>query len=120
MTRKAQHAVGGWAMVGAVLMFVSVLAAQSLPKLPADLTMRSSGDSPGAVTFSHASHVDQARPDCTSCHPKLFSILPQQAGQKRAALTHDAMTKGAACGACHDGKKAFAFEDDCTFCHKES
>ncbi len=33
------------------------------------------------------------------------------------AITHDAMNKGHACGACHNNKTAFGF-DDCTLCHR--
>jgi c(7)-type cytochrome triheme protein len=29
------------------------------------------------------------------------------------------MDKGASCGACHNGKKSFGF-DDCTLCHRSS
>jgi c(7)-type cytochrome triheme protein len=92
-------------------------AAQSLPRLPADIILPQSGDSPGKVTFSHASHVSfQAKPDCTVCHPKLAPILKAQKGEKRAPIKHEAMLKGQVCGACH-GKTAHGF-DDCATCHK--
>lgn len=105
----------------AVLLFAVVTAAsvlaQSLPKLPADMVLPQSGDSPGKVTFSHANHVGfQAKPDCTACHPKLAPILKAPAGVRRAPITHEQMLKGQACGACH-GKTAHGF-DDCTTCHK--
>jgi c(7)-type cytochrome triheme protein len=104
------------ALVAAVLMAASALA-QSLPKLPADIVLPQSGDSPGKVTFSHANHVSfQAKPDCTACHPKLAPILKAPKDAKRAPITHQAMLKGQACGACH-GKTAHGF-DDCTTCHK--
>jgi c(7)-type cytochrome triheme protein len=92
-------------------------AAQTMPKLPADITLPQSGDSPGKVVFSHQSHLAyQAKPDCTVCHPKLAPIVKPTAGAKRTAITHAAMLKGQACGACH-GKAAHNF-DDCTTCHK--
>ncbi len=103
-------------LVVAVVTAASALA-QSLPHLPADITLPQSGNSPGKVTFSHANHVSfQAKPDCTVCHPKLAPILktPKDAG--RPPITHEAMLKGQACGACH-GKTAHGF-DDCTTCHK--
>jgi c(7)-type cytochrome triheme protein len=91
--------------------------AQSMPKLPADITLKQSGDSPGKVTFSHASHLSyQAKPDCTVCHPKLAPITKAAPGVKREPATHAAMLKGQACGACH-GKTAHNF-DDCSTCHK--
>lgn len=101
----------------AAVAVASSAAAQSLPRLPADLVLPQSGNSPGKVTFSHANHISfQARPDCTVCHPKLAPILKAPKGVKRAAITHEAMLKGQACGACH-GKTAHGF-DDCTTCHK--
>jgi c(7)-type cytochrome triheme protein len=103
-----------------VIVGVSVAAtalAQNMPKLPADITLKQSGDSPGKVTFSHTSHLGyQAKPDCTVCHPKLAPITKPAPGVKRAPTTHAAMLKGAACGSCH-GKTAHNF-DDCTSCHK--
>jgi c(7)-type cytochrome triheme protein len=104
------------AIVAVVALIAGVAAAQNMPKLPADITLTQSGDSPGKVTFSHASHLSyQAKPDCTVCHPKLAPIV-KTAGAKRVPTTHAAMLKGQACGACH-GKTAHNF-DDCSTCHK--
>jgi len=61
------------------------------------------------VTFSHQNHTKKAT--CSDCHPKLF--LMKKGGAK---LTMDEMYKGNSCGACHNGKKAFA-STDCTKCH---
>jgi c(7)-type cytochrome triheme protein len=95
----------------------SVALAQGMAKLPADITLKQSGDSPGKVTFSHQSHVGfQAKADCTVCHPKLAPIVKTKAQAKRAPITHAKMLKGEACGTCH-GKDAHGF-DDCTTCHK--
>jgi c(7)-type cytochrome triheme protein len=92
-------------------------AAADLPRLPKDLLVAKGPDSPGQVTFRHDSHVDAARPDCTACHPRRFSILGRSGGEARPAVTHAAMEKGQACGACH-GKAAFGF-DECGNCHAE-
>ena len=114
--RSRLNAVRAAVLLIAVATAASVVA-QNLPKLPADIVMPQSGDSPGKVTFSHANHVSfQAKPDCTACHPKLVPILKAPAGVKRAPITHQAMLKGQACGACH-GKTAHGF-DDCATCHK--
>jgi c(7)-type cytochrome triheme protein len=108
--------------LAAIIVIVGVCAAatalaQNMPKLPADITLKQSGDSPGKVTFSHTSHLGyQAKPDCTVCHPKLAPITKPARGVKRAPTTHAAMLKGEACGSCH-GKTAHNF-DDCTSCHK--
>jgi c(7)-type cytochrome triheme protein len=104
-------------VLGLALTLAGAAAALNrMPKLPAALTLPQGGDSPGKVTFNHESHVDTARPDCTSCHPSLFSILKKGPGPDRKALTHDGMTKGQGCGSCH-GKAAFGF-DDCAMCHR--
>jgi len=102
----------------AALALVTTVAAQSkLPNLPGPYEFRQTGDSPGKVTFNHASHVDEAAPSCTSCHPKAFSILKAGTTVDGKPVTHAGMEKGQACGACHNGKKSFGF-DDCTLCHR--
>jgi c(7)-type cytochrome triheme protein len=102
----------------ALLLMAGFVVAQNMPKLPADLTLPQTGDSPGKVVFSHQNHVGfQAKADCTACHPKLAPILKTKAAAKREALTHAKMEKGKACGACHNGKEAHGF-DDCTTCHR--
>lgn len=102
----------------AALAIVATAAAQSrMPKLPGPYVFAQTGDSPGAVTFTHASHVDEAAPSCTSCHPKAFSILKAGATADGKPITHEAMNNGQACGACHNAKKSFGF-DDCTLCHR--
>lgn len=105
-------------LAAAVLLLAGTLAgAQGLPKLPDAVGLPQSGDSPGKVTFNHGTHVDEARPSCTTCHPALFRILPKGSPRPPVAITHTAMDKGESCGACHDGKKAFALAEDCTLCH---
>ena len=101
-----------------VLLAAGLAGAQGLPKLPADLALPQTGDSPGKVVFSHASHVGmQAKADCTACHPKLAPILKAKASRTREVITHDRMVKGQSCGACHDGSSARGF-DDCAMCHR--
>jgi c(7)-type cytochrome triheme protein len=107
------------ALIASVLLLASALGAQTLPKLPGPTALPKSADSPGQVTFNHSTHVDDAKPTCTTCHPRLFSILKDGAPAPRAAIVHAKMEKGQQCGACHDGKKAFAIEDDCAACHAE-
>jgi c(7)-type cytochrome triheme protein len=102
----------------AALLVGGAALADGLPSLPHPLALAQGGDSPGKVTFRHDSHVDAAKPGCVSCHPKRFGILGRSmADPKRAPITHAAMEKGEACGACH-GKQAFGF-DDCTSCHAQ-
>ena len=92
------------------------VAAASLPKLPGELAMARSAESPGQVTFNHTSHVDEAKPACTGCHPREFRILKSSAG--KTPMRHADMEKGRQCGKCHDGKTSFNMTDDCTMCHK--
>ena len=92
------------------------VAAQSMSRLPGELTLSQSADSPGKVAFRHETHVDADKPSCTTCHPREFRILKASEGT-RPAVTHAEMEKGRYCGTCHDGKKAFAM-DDCTSCHQ--
>jgi c(7)-type cytochrome triheme protein len=71
--------------------------------------------SPGSVTFRHEPHLVGAG-GCARCHPQPFktiSVPPRPDG---------GMHERAACGACHDGKKAFAADDPdaCSRCHVEA
>jgi c(7)-type cytochrome triheme protein len=101
----------------ALLLGAGLAAAWELPRLPGPLDLRRGADSPGRVTFRHESHVDAARPSCLGCHPDRFSMLGAPASAKRPTITHQRMTEGRDCGACH-GKEAFGL-DDCTNCHAE-
>lgn len=92
--------------------------AQTLPRLPKDFPIPRGEGSPGQVTFSHDSHVDQKRPDCTGCHPALFKILVRGTPTEGGTLGHAAMERGRQCGACHSGKAAFGL-DNCPLCHRE-
>ena len=62
-----------------LLAAAGTMAAGSLPNLPKDKALPQGDGSPGVVTFRHASHVDAARPDCTTCHPSLFPIVKKTA-----------------------------------------
>jgi c(7)-type cytochrome triheme protein len=97
--------------------FSALALAQGLPKLPRDVTFPQAKDSPGRVVFSHATHVDQAKPECTACHPKVFKLVNPQIAAGAVQLVHVKMEKGAQCGMCHNGKDARGF-DDCTMCHR--
>lgn len=83
---------------------------------PPPITFPADPGSPGRVTFTHAAHLARGA-RCADCHPALFKM--QTGGLK---LTMDAMAEGQACGACHNGQKAFAVMDgdQCLTCHKAS
>jgi c(7)-type cytochrome triheme protein len=105
------------AMVLGIPLITSGLA-QTLPRLPQDFSFPRGEGSPGQVTFSHQSHVDSKRPDCTACHPALFKILTKGTPAEGGPLGHAAMERGRQCGACHNGKSTFGL-DNCALCHRE-
>lgn len=84
-------------------------------ELPPDLAFAANPDAPAPVTFRHATHVDESAPRCTGCHPATHKIL-----RRGGPVTHADMEAGRSCGACHDGKAAFAATDSdaCEFCHQ--
>jgi len=87
-----------------------------MPRLPADYTYPQAKGSPGKVSFSHLSHVDAKRPDCTTCHPRHFKILERGQAADGHPIRHQGMDAGRQCGACHNGKAAFGLKD-CETCH---
>ena len=91
-------------------------AAGKLHRLPADYGFAQGEGSPGKVTFSHASHVDEKKPACLTCHPRVFRITEAGRPADKEPIHHARMEAGAACGACH-GKTAFGF-DSCDTCHR--
>jgi c(7)-type cytochrome triheme protein len=91
-------------------------AAGKLHRLPGDYVFPRGEGSPGAVTFSHGSHVDEKKPACLACHPRVFRITETGRPADKEPIQHARMEAGAACGACH-GKTAFGF-DSCDTCHR--
>jgi c(7)-type cytochrome triheme protein len=70
----------------------------------------------GMVTFKHEQHVNYKGFKCADCHYKTF-----QMGGTSYKMDMSALTKGAFCGKCHEGKKAFDVKDanSCKRCHKD-
>jgi c(7)-type cytochrome triheme protein len=68
-----------------------------------------------SVIFSHQDH---ARKDfsCSTCHSGLFEMEALHV-QKNKDFNMDSLYKGKYCGACHNGKKAFASDTQCARCH---
>lgn len=91
-----------------------------LPRLPEDFVFTAKEGSLGPVVFRHRTHVDVQRPNCTTCHSRLFKILTPGAPADGLAMSHDQMLGGKQCGACHNGKAAFDFNDGdkCMACHR--
>jgi c(7)-type cytochrome triheme protein len=87
-------------------------SARAAFRMPPDVAMPQSADSPGAVVFPHAAHVDADAPECVACHGRGTPILARS-GPTPHADWHDASH----CGACHDGKEATDIQEDCGKCH---
>ncbi len=87
-------------------------APAAAPALPRPHAFPPGADSPGRVTFRHATHARGAA-GCGACHPRPFAMA---AGPPRPG---GAMHAKDACGRCHDGRGAFATDDTdaCGRCH---
>jgi c(7)-type cytochrome triheme protein len=105
------------ALVGtvAVLLFAVPASVISMPesvRIPI-VKEHGTGDPPDAALFSHWTH---AQYHCYECHPSIFP-------QRKLGFTHADMGRGRFCGACHDGQRAWHFENDpsvsCETCHVE-
>jgi|SRR5208283_4229411 len=69
-----------------------------------------------SVLFSHNLHVEKEKLGCDMCHMKLFE-MKALAAQSKEDFTMGALYKGKYCGACHNGKAAFASNTQCARCH---
>lgn len=68
-----------------------------------------------SVLFSHNAHLEQ-KLSCIQCHNGLFDMKALKAQEKKD-FNMDALYKGKYCGACHNGKQAFASNTQCAHCH---
>ena len=67
----------------------------------------------GKVEFSHFNHMDAVGKNCPTCHNSIYHIVTKN----NPDFTMKEMEAGKACGACHNGKKAFSVKGDCATCH---
>jgi c(7)-type cytochrome triheme protein len=67
----------------------------------------------GVVAFSHANHLEAAGKNCQTCHNDIYHIVTKN----NPAFTMSEMEAGKACGACHNGDKAFSVKKNCATCH---
>lgn len=78
-------------------------------------TLTWQGGGQGQVVFQGKKHAKEGF-GCKDCHPGLFSMK-----QGTATMTMAAMDRGEFCGACHNGKTAFATNNPkkCHECHRK-
>ena len=107
----------GPAAPGSVASTTPVAIRTAALKLPADYDFPKGKQSPGAVRFSHGSHVDTRNPSCGPCHNGPFRLTV--AGQPVfGEMTEKRIHEGDLCASCHNGKAAFSVQDDCSACHQ--
>src|SRR5271169_5160579 len=99
-----------WVVIVALMFVVGGAMA-----VPAGKTVEFAGGGNGKVVFSGKAHAD-AGLKCGDCHTKVFPMKKTEGVFKMAE-----MKEGKACGACHDGTKAFSTSDaaNCGKCHKK-
>ena len=86
---------------------------------PSPIEIPMAEDSPGQVTFNHESHVDTSEPNCKGCHTGLFSIRSVSGSTAAPSAANRAIGHDQ-CGTCHNGDKAFNYEENCDGCHISS
>lgn len=93
----------------------AVLFAGSALAVPPGKTVDYAGGPMGKVVFDGKAHADKGL-KCGDCHAKVF---PMKKGSVK--ITKDDHGKDMACGACHNGTKAFGMADtkNCGTCHKK-
>jgi c(7)-type cytochrome triheme protein len=97
-----------------VVILAAVLTVGNAWAIAPGKTIEFTGSKEGKVVFDGKTHADKGL-KCPDCHTKIAPM------KKTAAPTHADMDAGKMCGACHDGKKAFATKDkaNCNKCHKK-
>lgn len=71
----------------------------------------------GPVLFSHGTHVQRHQVACADCHPtpfaKRYTVVGDPGMDDLAAFVE----WGHRCAGCHNGKRAFDLQGDCSACH---
>lgn len=108
--------------VGLVLAFAALAVAYLAPTAVSgaevgDVQMKRAIGQSGEVPVSYFPHwIHRMQFKCGACHDELFKMKAGAAD----AITMDSFLERKACGACHDGKKAFESNfDTCPRCHRE-
>lgn len=69
-----------------------------------------------SVLFTHKSHGAEQGLSCIRCHNGLFEMEALKV-QERKDFNMESFYRGKYCGACHNGKDAFAADTQCARCH---
>ncbi|HXW69802.1 MAG TPA: cytochrome c3 family protein, partial [Dissulfurispiraceae bacterium] len=98
-----------------LVVIIAVVFVGSAMAVPSGKTVEFAGGGNGKVVFAGKSHAD-AGLHCNDCHTKIFPMKKTEGVFKMAE-----MKDGKACGACHNGTKAFSTSDpaNCSKCHKK-
>jgi c(7)-type cytochrome triheme protein len=82
-----------------------------------DVAMRRAAQTEPDTPVSYFPHwIHRMQFKCGACHDELFKMKAGAADN----ITMDSFLEGKACGACHDGKKAFESNfDTCPRCHRQ-
>jgi c(7)-type cytochrome triheme protein len=94
-----------------LLLLIPVLSSA----VPEGLTLTFPGGSGGPVIFDGSTHAKRGI-HCDACHTS--GLFQTKKGADK--MTMAVMKEGKYCGACHNGKKAFAMGDNaaCKRCHQ--
>lgn len=69
-----------------------------------------------AVLFTHKTHLTVKKMSCERCHSGLFEMEALKV-QEAKDFNMESLYKGKYCGACHNGRTAFASDTQCARCH---
>ncbi|RPJ05709.1 MAG: cytochrome C [Deltaproteobacteria bacterium] len=95
-------------------LLLSAMLVGNVFAVPSGKTIEYAGGSAGKVILDGKTHAEKGL-KCGDCHPKLFPMKKGE-GFKMADIN-----AGKACGACHNGEKAFKANDNanCGKCHQK-
>ena len=95
-------------------LIVAIAFVGSAFAVPPGKTVEYAGGAQGKVVFDGKTHADKGS-KCNDCHTKVFQMK-----KGSFKMTKEEHGSGKFCGACHDGKKAFAQDEaNCGKCHKK-
>lgn len=69
----------------------------------------------GDVVYNHDVHVEKLGLGCSECHYRVFA---RAAHNIRDKATMTEMQNGKSCGSCHNGRRAFGVDKNCSRCHQ--